>query len=132
MAEECLFCKIVAGEIPCYKIYEDDKYLAFLDIYPLTQGHTLVIPKKHFRWVWDVKPVGEYFEVITKIAKHFRKRLGDPIISMTWGIDIAHAHYHLIPPGKLLDEVGKSCGLKNEKKLLDNDAKEILKKLAML
>ena len=65
---DCIFCKIVSGKIPCYKVYEDENFLAFLDIRPLNLGHTLVIPKKHFRWVWDVPNIGEYFEVVCKIA----------------------------------------------------------------
>ncbi len=132
MAEDCLFCKIASGEIPSYKIYEDDKYLAFLEIFPLTPGHTMVIPKQHFRWVWDVEPVGEYFEVITKIANHFRRQLGDTtIMSMTIGIDVPHAHYHLLPPGELLNKVLETYDLKSDYRLEDNDAKELVEKLAL-
>ena len=70
---DCIFCKIVKEELPAEKVYEDEKYLAFLDIRPLSPGHTLVIPKKHERWVWDVPNVGEYFEVTRKIALAIRK-----------------------------------------------------------
>jgi len=132
MTEDCLFCKIVAGEIPCYKIYEDDKYLAFLDIYPLTPGHTLVVPKKHYRWVWDVEPAGEYFEIVTKIVKHFQKKLDkDLIVSLTYGEWVPHAHYQVIPPGGLLPKVMEKFSLKNEKRVSEQEAKEILQKLSM-
>lgn len=92
---DCIFCKIVAGEIPSYKIYEDEKYLAFLDIYPSAEGHTLVIPKKHVEWVWDHDQVGEYFEVVRKIAKHLREISGDIVRSNIDGWQIPHAHIHL-------------------------------------
>ena len=132
MTEDCLFCKIVAGEIPCYKIYEDDKYLAFLDIYPLTPGHTLVVPKKHYRWVWDVEPAGEYFEIVTKIVKHFQKKLDkDLIVSLTYGEWVPHAHYQVIQPGGLLPKVMEKFSLKNEKRVSEQEAKEILQKLSM-
>ena len=65
---ECIFCKIVAGELPSYKVYEDANFLAFLDIYPRTKGHTLVIPKKHYQWVYDVPEFGKYWEIAKKIA----------------------------------------------------------------
>ena len=62
----CIFCKIINKEIPCTKIYEDENFLAFLDINPLSPGHTQIIPKKHYRWVWDIENIGEYFEVVKK------------------------------------------------------------------
>ena len=59
--QNCIFCKIISGTIPSYKIYEDVNFLAFLDIHPQTPGHAQVIPKNHHRWVWDVPNIGEYF-----------------------------------------------------------------------
>lgn len=104
---DCIFCKIVVGELPCYKIYEDEKYLAFLDIFPHSEGHTLVIPKKHVVWVWDHDNVGEYFEVVAKIARHFRQVTGLEVIrSMILGWEVPHAHMH-IKPGKENDWQGK-------------------------
>ena len=52
--DDCIFCKIIKGEIPCYKVYEDDKVIAFLDVNPLSKGHTLVMPKEHFETVLDI------------------------------------------------------------------------------
>jgi len=96
--DDCIFCKIVKGEIPSYKVYEDDSFLAFLDIHPLNVGHTLVIPKKHERWVWDVKNVGEYFEVARKIALAQKKSFDtDRIVSLVSGEEIPHAHIWLVP-----------------------------------
>ena len=94
---DCIFCQIVKGEIPSYKIYEDDEFLAFLDIFPKSTGHTLVIPKKHYPWVWDYPQPGKYFELVVKLAKHLKKVSGKDVRALVYGFDIAHAHIHLMP-----------------------------------
>lgn len=95
---DCIFCKIVKGEIPCYKIYEDDNFLAFLDIKPVNKGHALVIPKKHYRWVWDVPNINEYYEVTGKIANTLKKVFNiEQVVSLVWGDEVPHAHIWLIP-----------------------------------
>ena len=94
----CIFCEIVKGEIPAYKVYEDGNFLAFLDINPQSPGHTQVITKKHYRWVWDVPNVGEYFEVVQKIALAQQKAFEtDFILSKIIGDEIAHAHIWVFP-----------------------------------
>jgi len=94
--KNCLFCKIINKEIPCHLIYEDDFFLAFLDIRPLNKGHTLVIPKKHYRWVWDV--LEEYSLVVNKLANTLKKTLEtDYVQSLVMGDEVPHAHIHLIP-----------------------------------
>lgn len=96
--ENCIFCKIVRGEIPSYKVYEDDKFFAFLDINPQSPGHTQVIPKDHHRWVWDVPNVGEYFEVARKVALAQRKAFNtDWILSKIVSDEIEHAHIWVFP-----------------------------------
>jgi len=96
--EDCVFCKIVKGEIPCYKIYEDEDFLAFLDINPRNPGHCLVIPKKHYRWVWDVLNIDEYYKVVRKIANAIRKTLNtEQVTSVIWGEEVPHAHVWLVP-----------------------------------
>lgn len=96
--EDCIFCKIVRGEIPAHKVYEDDRFLAFLDIHPKAPGHAQVIPKAHCRWVWDVPNVGEYFTVATKIAQAERKAFGtDWILSRIVGDEVPHAHIWIYP-----------------------------------
>jgi len=101
MAEkECVFCKIVAGEVPSFKIYEDNNFVAFLDIFPVCKGHTLIIPKKHFRWVWDLPDdlYAQFWLVAKKIALFLQeKHKSDFIVSFVEGIDIPHAHIHLQP-----------------------------------
>lgn len=95
---DCIFCKIVAGEIPSYKIYEDENYLAFLDISQINDGHTMLIPKHHVRWVWDIEDVGEFFQVAKKIAKNMQKASGhEMVMSAIWGEQVPHAHFHFVP-----------------------------------
>ena len=95
---ECIFCKIANNEIPSNVVFENEDFLAFLDVRPLNLGHTLVIPKKHYRWVWDVPLPGPYFEVVTRIAKASQKVMKTEWISSEIaGMGVHHAHIHLIP-----------------------------------
>ena len=100
--DDCVFCKIVKGELPSSKVYEDDDFLAFLDIRPLSPGHTLIIPKHHYRWVWDVPNVGAYFEVVKKIALAQQRAFGasEEIHSKVVGEEVPHAHVWLFPDPK--------------------------------
>lgn len=94
----CVFCKIVNGELPCYKVYEDDEFLAFLDIYPRVFGHTLVIPKKHYRWVYDVTNFEKYWGVVYKITQAMKEKLNPYFITYTThGLELPHAHIHILP-----------------------------------
>ncbi len=103
--KDCIFCKIIAKEIPAHTIYEDTNFFAFLDINPISPGHTLVIPKKHFRWVWDLPTDGndganirEYFTVAKKIALAEQKAFEQEMIqSKIVGEDVPHAHIWVYP-----------------------------------
>lgn len=100
MAEDSIFTKIIKGEIPCHKIYEDDKTLAFLDIHPVQPGHTLVIPKKQIEFVWDLPDEDYQAVMITtkRIARRLKEVLGTRYIgSRIVGVDVPHAHVQLIP-----------------------------------
>jgi len=129
----CIFCKIVNKEIPANIVYEDEDFLAFLDINPLSVGHTLVIPKKHYRWVWDIPakdPVsttipgltlGQYFEIVGKIAKAQRKAFGqEMILSKIVGEDVPHAHIWIYPSNET----------KGDKKDFEGNAKKIITNLS--
>lgn len=95
---DCIFCKIVTGEVPAEVVYEDESFMAFLDINPQAPGHTQVIPKEHHRWVWDVPNTGEYFEVAKKIALAQRTAFNtDWIISKVVGDEVEHAHIWVFP-----------------------------------
>ena len=103
--KDCLFCKIVAGEIPATKVYEDKNTLAFLDINPVNPGHTLIIPKKHSRNIFDIEKedLVNVTNNIQKIAKAIKKGLnpdGINIISNNEpaaGQVIFHTHTHIVP-----------------------------------
>jgi len=96
--ENCIFCKIVKKEILAEIVYEDENFLAFLDIKPMGPGHTQIIPKKHYRWVWDVPNIGEFFEVAKKIALAQKKAFkADLVRSQIYGEEIAHAHIWVWP-----------------------------------
>ena len=102
--DDCIFCKIIKGEIPAHKVYEDDNFLAFLDIHPQAPGHVQVIPKQHYRWVWDVPQdlIGDYFKVAQKIAKaQMRAFDTDFILSKVVGDEVPHAHIWVFPSDKI-------------------------------
>lgn len=126
---DCIFCKIVKGEIPCYKIYEDADFLAFLDISPFNSGHTLLIPKKHYRWVWEVESGGEYFLIAQKIAKALQKAFNtDWVVSVVIGEAVPHAHLQLIPRTEN-DGHGEALNFNNRKKLSTDQFNEVVKKV---
>ncbi|MEM5797678.1 MAG: HIT domain-containing protein [Candidatus Aenigmatarchaeota archaeon] len=98
MEQKCIFCAIVENQIPSFKVYEDDKFLAFLDIRPVNKGHTLVIPKKHYRWTYDVDDFGAYCEVAKKVALAVINSLEAKFVQfVTAGLEIPHAHIHVVP-----------------------------------
>jgi len=100
--DSCIFCKIVKREIPAHIVYEDQDFLAFLSIHPESPGHSLIIPKEHYRRVWDVPNVGEYFEAARKIARAQQKAFGtDFILSKIVGEEVPHAHIWIFPDNKV-------------------------------
>jgi histidine triad (HIT) family protein len=95
-----IFSKIIAGEIPAYKIAENDKFLAFLDVFPLVHGHTLVIPKQEVDYIFDIDDalLAEMMVFSKQVAKAVKaavpcKRIGVAVI----GLEVPHAHIHLVP-----------------------------------
>ncbi|MBI1978895.1 MAG: HIT domain-containing protein [Candidatus Aenigmarchaeota archaeon] len=98
MEQKCIFCAIVGDQVQSFKVYEDGNFLAFLDIRPLNKGHTLVIPKKHYRWTYDVDAFGEYWEVAKKIVLAQLKALEAKSVQfITAGFAVPHAHIHVVP-----------------------------------
>lgn len=94
-----IFTKIINGDIPCYKIYEDDKTFAFLDIHPESKGHVLVVPKNEVDKIYEL-PDDDYVALmatVKKLSVHLEKRLGARIIWKVVGTDVPHAHVHLMP-----------------------------------
>lgn len=101
-----IFSKIVNGEIPCYKVYEDDEFLAFLDVIPVSKGHVLVIPKKETDYIFDIEDqsYARMWQFAKKISKALKlsvscERIGISVI----GLEVAHAHIHLLPINSLED-----------------------------
>jgi histidine triad (HIT) family protein len=98
--EQSIFSKIISGEIPAHKIYENEKTLAFLDIHPVQPGHTLVIPKVQVDHLWDL-PADYYlavWEASRQVSRHMKEVLGRNRIGVqVMGQDVPHAHVHLIP-----------------------------------
>ncbi len=103
--ENCIFCKIVSGEIPSYKIYEDDEVIAFLDVAPVNSGHVLVVPKSHYKNLLDIPQdlVCQVIAVVKKLApsilegvgaKDFNLHLNNGNIA---GQTVEHFHWHIIP-----------------------------------
>ena len=101
-----IFSRIINGEIPCYKVAESDRFLAFLDIAPLAKGHTLVIPKKEVDYLFDVEPteLGDLMKFAQTVAKKMDRtiqceRIGVAVI----GLEVPHAHVHLVPINSVAD-----------------------------
>jgi histidine triad (HIT) family protein len=101
-----IFERIVAGEIPCYKIWEDEDHLAFLDINPRVEGHTLVIPKKAWFEVFamDEEPYVALWSAAQTVARHLQERTGCArVVVVILGYDVEHVHIHLLPTNHLED-----------------------------
>ena len=124
-----IFSKIVRGEIPCYRIAENDEFLAFLDVNPLVKGHTLVIPKKEEDYIFDLD--ADAYQGLWAFAKRVSaaveqavpcKRIGIAVI----GLEVPHAHIHLVP----MDSIG-DLNFKAERAVLTQDEfKELAAKIA--
>jgi histidine triad (HIT) family protein len=121
-----IFSKIIAGEIPCYKIAEDENFLAFLDISPLKAGHTLVIPKQEVNYIFDIDDnvLAGLIVFAKKVAIAIKKVVPCERIGLTViGLEVPHAHIHLIP----IETVG-DINFSKQKLVLD---KEIMADLAV-
>lgn len=125
-----VFSKIVAGEIPCYKIAEDEQFFAFLDIRPLTKGHCLVIPKKEIDYLFDLEEtlLADIMIFARKIAVAQKKvlackRVGIAVV----GMEVPHAHIHLIPIQKESDMLFSNPKLDLSKETMQSIAESISK-----
>jgi histidine triad (HIT) family protein len=100
MEQDCIFCKIINKEIDCHQVYEDDKFLAFLDVQPVSYGHILIIPKEHLVWMYDAddKTISEIFVLTKKLMISMKKGMQCNYVQV-WvsGEEIPHFHIHLLP-----------------------------------
>ncbi len=103
--EDCIFCRIVKGEIPSEKVYEDEKFLAFADANPIKEGHSLIVPKEHFETLLDLEEEysKEYMDVIKKVSKILVEKHDAEGFNVVLnkgrvaGQIIKHIHFHIIP-----------------------------------
>ena len=98
--EESIFTKIIKGDIPANKIYEDDNTFAFLDIHPLADGHTLVVPKQQVEFIWDLseKDYKALMATVQKVGQRLREVINTPYVGIeVIGVDVPHAHVHVVP-----------------------------------
>jgi len=127
MTNNCIFCKIVKGEIPCYKIWEDEKYFAFLDINPRNPGHTVLIPKKHDDYLFDLEDE-EYAKLMLKakkIAKLLKGKLNPKRIGLAVeGFFVPHVHIHLVPLNK-----GNELNPERARRIDEEELNKIAKKI---
>lgn len=99
----CVFCSIIAGDIPSYHLWEDKNFVAFLDIHPIKPGHILIIPKKHISDVFDMDKAmyGKLFETAQRLARPLRRAMKSKRVGMAIeGFGVPHAHLHLVPVNK--------------------------------
>lgn len=123
-----IFTKIINGDIPCYKIAEDENYFAFLDINPMSKGHTLVIPKLEVDYIFDL-PQEQYeglMQFSKKVAAAIEKVVPCQRIGLlVFGLEVPHAHVHLIPIKEATDMSITKPKLKLEQKEFENLASQI-------
>ena len=135
---DCIFCKIVSKEIPAKILYEDDDTISFLDAFPITKGHTLVIPKKHFPQIQDMpENVNQkLFDTVHKIIPKTDLVKGSTLILIHNGTEsgqeIMHVHIHLIPRG--LDDSGDHADklFQNKFEMSDDDTNKLLDDLKII
>lgn len=134
--DDCLFCKIIEGEIPSAKVYEDEHVFAFMDISQITEGHTLIIPKKHTSNIYelDAEVAGELFKRVPKIANAIKKAY-DPVgmnilnnNEVLAGQTVYHFHIHLIPRYDETDGFGLKWQMRRDDYSQD-ELSEIAKKI---
>ncbi len=130
--ESCVFCKIVKGELPCYKIDETNLFLAFLSINPLKEGHILIIPKVHVDDFFDMdenllKNILIYAKKISLILKKVFRPKSGKIGLIVAGLEIPHAHLHLIP----MDSLG-DLDFSNAKKVSPEDLTKTQQKIPVV
>lgn len=98
--QDSIFTKIMKGEIPSHKVYEDDTIYAFLDIHPMNPGHTLVVPKAQVDHIWDLNDTdyGYLWQVAKRLGSHIKDTVGSPRVGViVEGFGVPHVHIHLIP-----------------------------------
>lgn len=129
---DCIFCKIVNQELPAFKVYEDEEFLAFLDIMPVNPGHTLVIPKTHYKNMEEIPEdvLGRLMGIVKKIGLSIKDNLGAESYNINENNDpaagqiIPHIHFHVIPRNE-----GDGLKLWPQEKYAEGEAEKVLEKI---
>ncbi len=127
-----IFTKIIQGDIPAYKILEDDRFIAFLDAFPIIKGHTLVVPKEETDYLFDLddKTIGDMHIFAKKVAKALKKSVNCVRIgTLVAGLEVPHAHLHLIPMNSMADLDFKNPKLEFSKEEFEEIQKNIISNL---
>lgn len=124
---DCIFCKIAAGELSAHKVYEDQDVVAFLDINPVNPGHTLVVPKDHNEYFEEMG--GERYQhvmnTVQRVARAIKKTYNPPRVGLlVWGFEVPHTHVHVVP----LKEAG-DFSIKHMPKPSDEDLEKVVSEL---
>lgn len=103
MSEDCIFCKIIDSEVPCYKVYEDENVIAFLDAEPVSKGHTLVVPKQHVENIHEAEGMDYMWDALVKVSDAVRDAFDakglniDQNVGEVAGQEVFHMHFHVTP-----------------------------------
>ncbi|MEO0082282.1 MAG: HIT domain-containing protein [candidate division WOR-3 bacterium] len=139
---ECIFCQIVAGKAPARKVYEDEHTLAFLDLYPISRGHCLVIPKKHVVWFTDIEPqdgiAGPFLKTVYLVARKIKHAFNCKYVTLLLrGTRVPHLHMLLVPSiegeENILDktlEFHHFCQARLKPQFSDRELDEVARKIA--
>jgi histidine triad (HIT) family protein len=127
MEEDCIFCKIIEGEIPGYKVYEDEKVVAFLDANPVSEGHTLVVPKEHVDDIHEAGHMDYMWKPIVKVSNAVKSAFGAEGVNIAQnngakaGQEVFHLHFHVTPiyDGDELDITYNRSDLENAEEVAE-------------
>ena len=133
MSEDCIFCKIIDGKIPCYKVYEDGDVIAFLDANPVSKGHTLVVPKEHVDDIHNSKHMEYMWRPLVKVSNAVRDAFGAEGVNIAQnngekaGQEVFHLHFHVTPiyEGDELDITYNRSDLEKGEEVADQIAEEV-------
>jgi histidine triad (HIT) family protein len=131
----CIFCKIIQGEVPAYKVYEDDKIFAFLDIHPINPGHILVIPKIHESDFYnlDSENYNALMDIVKKLSRKVHEQFDPKKVGLiVAGWDVPHAHVHIVPMHDYSDITSKPILEGTRTNPTSEDLEQVVQKLSVI
>jgi len=127
--DNCVFCKVIKGELPSNKVYEDELFFGILDINPVARGHALLLPKIHYRWTYDVPQFGQYFETARKLGLAVQKAVGATWVQFFTHGQVPHAHIHITPRSDDVTTAPFLAKWEEPKQLMKREFEEIAEKI---